>query len=96
MNSQTYRRFDLIILVDGVVSEKLKDIIKNTPNTNTVVFEYKINRGLAFVLNDGIRYCLKNHYQFIGRMDADDISLPYRLEKQIKFLEKNPQTDVVN
>jgi glycosyltransferase involved in cell wall biosynthesis len=33
--------------------------------------------------------------RFIARMDADDISHPERLEKQVRFLEENPETGLV-
>jgi glycosyltransferase involved in cell wall biosynthesis len=33
---------------------------------------------------------------YLARMDADDISLPHRLERQIRFLEENPETGLVS
>ena len=44
------------------------------------------NMGLTDSLNRGLSLC---HGEYIARMDADDISLPDRLERQMKYLEKN-------
>ena len=45
------------------------------------------NRGLAYTLN---RCLLLARGKYIARMDADDISLPKRFEKQAAFLENHP------
>jgi hypothetical protein len=54
------------------------------------------NEGLAYSLNEGIEYIL-NHLdvQYIARMDADDISLPSRIEEQVSLLDNNDGVDVV-
>jgi glycosyltransferase involved in cell wall biosynthesis len=49
------------------------------------------NKGLIHWLNIGIGDA-KGKY--IARMDADDLSLPTRFEKQVKFLESNPEAGV--
>lgn len=91
--SQTYPT-DIIILVDGPIIKNLSNILE-LPNTNIIVLKYKVNRGLATVLNEGIRYCLSKDYEFIARMDADDIAFPYRIEKQLNYLLQNPKVDVL-
>lgn len=49
-------------------------------------------RGVAAALNYALEHA-KGEY--IARMDADDISLPQRIFKQVSFLEENPEIDVV-
>jgi len=44
------------------------------------------NKGLTKSLNEAIGY---SRGECIARMDADDISMPERLEKQVNFLDKN-------
>lgn len=48
--------------------------------------------GLGLALNEGIKVC-KN--ELIARMDADDISLPTRCEKQVIEFERNRDLDII-
>ena len=48
--------------------------------------------GLGAALNHGLTYCKS---EFIARMDADDISCPFRLSHQLSFLKKDLQTNVI-
>lgn len=94
LNSLLNQETDILVLCDGPLTELQNTIIqKYTSKIQVHYFPY--NRGLAAVLNDGIRYSLDNHYEFIARMDADDIALPDRLEKQISFLLQHPEVDIV-
>lgn len=93
---QTYRDFHLYIGVDGLVGEDLMSFLKQIEKQSKVsVIWYNTNRGLACVLNDLLDLCFKENYDYIARMDADDISEIDRFEKQITFLNDNPQIDVV-
>lgn len=93
---QTYRNIHLFIGVDGTVNVDISSYLNlvSIQNSVTVVW-FKENRGLACVLNDLLDTCFRDGYEYIARMDADDISLPDRLEKQIAFLKSNPDVDVV-
>jgi glycosyltransferase involved in cell wall biosynthesis len=95
--SQTYSDLVLYIGVDGPVNDSLSELIKSFEKNDDRVkpIWFTENRGLAIVLNDLIKFADKSHASFIARMDADDISLPERFEKQIAFLDSNPQIDVV-
>ncbi len=55
------------------------------------VFEQE-NRGLGQSLNSLIK---SSKSPFIARMDADDISLPWRLHDQIQYLDNNPDVGLV-
>jgi glycosyltransferase involved in cell wall biosynthesis len=48
------------------------------------------NAGPGAAFNRGLRFALENSYTYIGRMDADDISLPSRTRLQAKVLVENP------
>lgn len=93
---QTYRNFHIFIGVDGSVGEDIDEFLRLIGNQNWVtVVRFKENRGLACVLNDLLDICFKEGYEYIARMDADDISESSRLEKQIQFMDKHPEIDVV-
>ena len=93
---QTYRHLHLYIGVDGPVGDELHKSIKLLEQQTVVSVEwFPENRGLACVLNDLLDICFKDGYEYIARMDADDISMTDRFEKQIAYLEEHPEIDVV-
>lgn len=93
---QTYKEFHLYIGVDGPVGEDIKAslIILDRQERVSVVW-FPANRGLACVLNDLLELSFKEGFEFIARMDADDISVLNRFEMQMKFLSEHPDIDVV-
>ena len=93
---QTYKDFHIFIGVDGPVDTDINDYLNIIEEQNKVsIIRFKENRGLACVLNDLLDICFKEGYQYIARMDADDISENSRFEKQMAYLEKYPEIDVV-
>jgi glycosyltransferase involved in cell wall biosynthesis len=84
--NQTYTNFEFIIVDDKSTDSSLK-IIKSFSDNRIKILQNKINSGVAFSLNKALKVA-KGKY--IARMDADDISYLNRIEKQVKFLDKNP------
>ena len=94
--NQTYKDTDLFIGVDGPVGKDLEECLKKYEQDERITVEwFKENRGLAIVLNDLLDICFKKGYEYIARMDADDISTPKRIEKQMAYLLQHPEIDVV-
>lgn len=94
--NQTYKNYHLFIGVDGPVGNELLSVFKCYEKLDEIdIVKYEENRGLACVLNDLIDICFNKGYEYVARMDADDISLSERFEKQMAFLEANPEVDVV-
>lgn len=88
--AQTFRDFEFACVDDGSTDESLKilqDFAKRDPRVKIVS---RPNTGVWKALNDGIE---ATRGKLIARMDADDISLPTRFEKQVAFLNEHP--DVV-
>ncbi len=82
--NQTYKNWEFIIINDG-----------SKDSTESIICQYKDERikyyfheniGLTRSLNRGI---IEARGKYIARLDADDRSLPERLEKQVAFLEEN-------
>lgn len=93
---QSYKNLHLFIGVDGPVGSNLKACLEILERQDRVSIEwFSENRGLACVLNDMLDICLKDRYEYIARMDADDISITNRLEKQMNYLKEHPEIDVV-
>lgn len=91
--TQTFRDFEFIIYDDGSDEEPavyLKKLARQDKRIKIVRCEE--NHGLAFSLNRCITVA-KGKY--LARMDADDISLPSRLEEEVKFLEEHEEYDWV-
>lgn len=87
--NQTYSNLEFIIWDDGSYPEAAKFIQKlNGLDERIIVAGKEENKGLAYSLNECIRLA-KGKY--IARMDADDVSKPLRIEKQVAFLETHPE-----
>lgn len=85
--NQTFQDFEIILCDDGSTDNTLSIAEKNrTTHDNIVLLINEKNMGLNYTLNR----CLKaSNGRYIARMDADDISLPTRLEEEFNFLEQN-------
>lgn len=94
--NQTYKDVHLYVGVDGPVGKDLKTCLKQYEQDSRAHIEwFSENRGLAVVLNDLLDICFVEGFEYVARMDADDISLPGRFEKQLSFLQQHPEVDVV-
>lgn len=93
---QSLQDFHIYIGVDGPVGEELDECLRELEqNFNVTIVRFKTNRGLACMLNDLIAICKNEGYACYARMDADDISVQDRFEKQVAYLEEHPDVDVV-
>jgi glycosyltransferase involved in cell wall biosynthesis len=88
---QSYSTFEFIIINDGSTDNSLHIIDKYMAYDSRIVLINQVNKGLPAALNAGISVA-KGKY--VARMDADDISLPQRLEFQVTFMEQNPEVGV--
>lgn len=95
--NQTYRDLTLFIYRDGIVENKIHGFIKELilSDNRVIYIESSTNNGLAFALNHLIDIVIaESDYEFIARMDSDDISLPMRISKQVAFLLSHPNVHV--
>lgn len=87
---QTFKDYEFLIINDGS-TDNSKKIILSYKDSRIRYYENKINQGVIKTLNRGLRL---SKGKYIARMDADDISMKYRLKKQYNFMEQNQQIAV--
>lgn len=91
---QTYQNWELILLDDGSTDKSLEIANKYASLDSRIkVISDGENKKLPVRLNELVE---KSKYDYIARMDADDIMHPSRIEQQIKFLLDNPEYDIVS
>ena len=83
--AQTFTDFEFIIINDASSDDSLH-IINSYKDARIVLIQNTKNIGLTKSLNIGIA---KAKGKYVARMDADDISMPKRLEKQFGFMEEH-------
>lgn len=92
--NQSYSDFEFIIVLDDPKNKTIKSLLENKAlidsRLNIIINEENI--GLARSLNRAISL---SKGKYIARMDADDISFPDRLKKQVEFLDENKGYSIV-
>ena len=92
---QTRKPDQIVLVQDGLLTEELYVVIEKYKKICGSVLcspALKMNSGLVVALNTGLEYVTCD---LVARMDSDDISSPDRFEKQVKFMEENPEFEVV-
>lgn len=85
--NQTFTDFEFLIVDDGSTDNTGNILEEFAASDSRVIIIHQENIGLTESLN---RLCKIAKGEFIARMDADDISLPERIEKQAKKLQETP------
>lgn len=89
---QTYKEWELLIINDGS-SDNTAMILDNFVRQDSRIrVLHQKNQGLTASLNQLITIASG---QFTARMDADDVSYPSRLEKQVEYLLRHPHIGLV-
>lgn len=87
---QTFRDFEFIIVDDGSTNDP-RSYLEGLADERIRLIRNPENIGITKSLNIGFSAA---RGKYIARMDADDISLPERLEKQLAFMERHPDVIV--
>lgn len=85
--------FDILIVDDGSEPPiQLPDLIGGH---SVVLLRLQNNGGIEDALNTGLRYIIEQDYELVARLDAGDICMPQRFNKQLKFMDENPHIMLV-
>jgi glycosyltransferase involved in cell wall biosynthesis len=85
---QTYSNWELICVNDNSIDNSLQILKAFAKKDKRIkILSNSRNRGIGYSLNKALKQVKGD---FIARMDADDIALPDRLEKQLTLLKANP------
>jgi len=89
--NQTYKDFKFLILDDGSTNNAI-EVIESYKDARIELIKNGENKGIIYTLNHALD---KINTKYTARMDSDDVAHPKRLEKQIEFLENNPEISLV-
>lgn len=83
---QTWSDFEFLIIDDGSIDNS-REIISFFSDPRIRIIDNPSNIGLTKSLNKGLEHA---EGEYVARQDADDISYPKRLERQVQFLDAHP------
>ncbi len=90
--SQTYSNFVYLIIDDASTDINVVKLIESYDDSRINFVRNKSNLGVSKTFNKALKLI---QTPYVVRLDQDDISLPERIEKQIKYLENNKNIDVL-
>lgn len=91
--NQNLKPHQIVLVLDGPIGEELTACVQSWQSKIGDILKVVAltkNVGLGKALNEGLKQC---SYDWVFRMDTDDICTVDRFEKQVSFIKRNP--DVV-
>jgi glycosyltransferase, family 2 len=91
LKNQTLPATEIVMVYDGSITTELEEVVTQFITFLPIkIIRLPQNVGLGKALNEGLKHC---SYNWVFRMDTDDICLPERFAKQVNFISQYP--DVV-
>lgn len=84
-----------IYIVDDCSRVPVADVIGAHDPSRIEIIRLAKNGGPGNARNAGLRRILENDHEFVAIMDADDVSHPDRIEKQVAYLAAHPRIALV-
>ena len=91
IKAQTFADFEVFAVLDGC-SDRSEEILMKLKDGRFIVVKKERNEGKVPATNLAL---FQGHGEFFGRMDADDVMHPEKLERQVRFLRERPDVDIV-
>lgn len=92
--TQTTKPSQIVIVIDGPVGRPLQSIIDTwsvVDGVQVTIRQLPFNVGLGKALQIGLNDCL---FDYVARMDSDDISHKDRFEDQLACFRRDPNLDI--
>jgi glycosyltransferase involved in cell wall biosynthesis len=89
--AQTFKNYELIIIDDGS-TDRTDDLLIPLINLGKIKYLKSENRGVSFARNWGAKNAVG---KFIAFLDSDDEWFPYKLQRQVDYLNQNPHLKIV-
>lgn len=84
---QTLQANEIVLVFDGPITAALQHVVEAYQSKLPIkVIPLSQNVGLGKALNEGLKHC---SHDWVFRMDTDDICVPDRFERQVRFIQKN-------
>jgi glycosyltransferase involved in cell wall biosynthesis len=90
--NQTFTSFEILLVNNNSTDTSFAIAKTFAEKDSRIRLLHETKQGVDHAMNCGLE---NSRGRFIARMDADDVSFPERLEKQVRFLEENPGTGLV-
>lgn len=90
--AQTFADFEFVIVNDGSTDSSPAILRKWEASDRRIRLVSRPNTGIVQALNDGLALA---RGMYLARMDADDLALPNRLERQVEYLTNHPDCVLV-
>ena len=96
--NQTLKPDEVVLVKDGILTKELEEVIsaeKNKFNKNNIYFvcvQLEKNMGLGIALQKGLEKC---KYDYVARMDSDDMATDTRFEYQLKYMNEHKDISVL-
>ena len=93
--NQTYKNLEFIIIVDNPEYVELVSLLNDYADSDDRISVVVNNNNIGLVksLNKALSFCTG---EYVARMDADDVSLPERFQKEVEFLDTHKEYDFVS
>ncbi len=81
---------EIVMVKDGPLTEELEAVLRRFQNQYPILkfVIHEKNTGLGIALRDGLLAC---SCELVARMDTDDVCMPSRFEKQLRYMEMHPE-----
>jgi glycosyltransferase involved in cell wall biosynthesis len=90
--NQSFEKFEFLLIDNNSTDTSFSIASIFAKNDSRIRLLKEKKQGVANAMNLGLKNALG---KYVARMDADDISMPHRLEKQLQYLKENPTVEFV-